>query len=430
MTRLSAVLPNTSYYAAAPRPFGALPPLDCDRTADLCIIGGGFTGLAAALAGAEQGLDTVLIETGRIADGASGRNGGQMIPGLNMAYGEMVQMLGAQQAERLIRTAVSARDRVHDRIARHGIDCDLAPGHVHLAAKPSDMADFADEVAVMNRLFGDGSATLVPAAAVSDHVAVSGYHGAIVTPGGGHFHPMKYGWGLAQAAMAAGASLHESSAAVHITPGAPAVIATAAGRITARHVILAADADMEGLAPAPARCTMPVLNYIIATEPLTEGQARALIPGNAAVSDSRFVLNYFRLSADRRMLFAGGEKYTPRPPRDIAAFVRPHMLHLFPDLAGARIDYAWGGAVGITMNRLPHFGRQDGLWFAHGFSGQGALLTTLAGEAMVAAIMGDDSLFAPFAAVSHRAFPGGRLLRGPAYVAGMAYAALYDRLRR
>jgi gamma-glutamylputrescine oxidase len=173
---------------------------------------------------------------------------------------------------------------------------------------------------------------------------------------------------------------------------------------------------------------MPVLNYVIATEPLAEEQARALIPSGAAVSDSRFVLNYFRLSADNRLLFAGGEKYSPRPPRDIAAFVRPYMLKLFPQLAGARIDYAWGGAVGITVNRLPQFVRRGNRLLAHGFSGQGVLLATLAGEAMADAVTGNSADFDRFAAIPHRPFPGGRWLRDPAYVAAMSYYALRDRI--
>lgn len=421
-------LPNSSYYAASVAPFAAQPPLLDSIKADVCVVGGGFTGLAAALACAEKGLDTILLEGDRIANGASGRNGGQMIPGLNVYAHELVGLLGRDNAEALYRLAASARERVHARIARHDIDCDLRPGHVHLAARKSDMAEFEREAEFANALLGDDSAQVVSAADVGQHVAVEGYHGALLTPGGGHMHPMKYAHGLARAALAAGVRIFEQSRVTGIADGALSRVTTAQGEVTAKHVLLACDADMGSVDPAAGKYTMPVLNYIIATEPLAAERAAALIPSGAAVSDSRFVLNYFRLSADNRMLFAGGEKYTAKPPPDIAAFVRPFMLKLFPSLADAAVDFAWGGAVGITVNRLPQFGWRGNRLFAHGYSGQGVLLATLAGELMADAITGRPDGFGQFAAVAHLPFPGGRLLRSPIYTAAMMYMALRDRL--
>jgi gamma-glutamylputrescine oxidase len=421
-------LPNSSYYAAAAGAFPAQPQLTGAIDADVCVVGGGFTGLAAALACAEKGLDTVLVEADRIGNGASGRNGGQMIPGLNIYAHELVSLLGRADAEALYRLAASARDRVHARIARHGIDCDLRPGHVHLAARKSDMASFAREADFANRLLGDDSAHIIPAREVGAHVAVSGYHGALLTPSGGHLHPMKYAHGLARAALAAGVRMFEQSRVTAIGDGNPARVQTATGSVTAGHVVLACDSDMDSVDRGAGQYTMPVLNYIIASEPLGEARAKSLIPSGAAVSDSRFVLNYFRLSADNRMLFAGGEKYTRRPPSDIAAFVRPFMLGLFPSLADATIDYAWGGAVGITVNRLPQFGRRGNRMFAHGYSGQGVLLATLAGELLADAITGNPDQFDRFAAIPHLPFPGGKLLRSPIYTAAMMYMALRDRL--
>lgn len=422
-------LPNDSYYAATARGLPVQPQLTGGMTADVCVVGGGFTGLAAALACAERGLRTVLVEAVRIGQGASGRNGGQMIPGLNVYARDLVALLGHDAAVALYRLAASARDRVHARIARHGIACDLRHGHIHLAAKARDMDDFAAEADFANAHLGPGSAAIIPAADIGAHVGVSGYHGALLTPSGGHMHPLKYAEGLAAAALAAGVQMFEASRVKAVTDDATGTrVATAAGAVTAGHVILACDAETDALAPSAGAQTMPVLNYIIATEPLAADRAQALIPSGAAVSDSRFVLNYFRLSADNRLLFAGGEKYSPRPPRDIAAFVRPYMLKLFPQLADVRIDYAWGGAVGITVNRLPQFVRQGNRLLAHGFSGQGVLLATLAGEAMAAAVAGDTADFDAFAAIPHRPFPGGRWLRDPAYVAAMSYYALRDRV--
>ncbi len=218
------------------------------------------------------------------------------------------------------------------------------------------------------------------------------------------------------------------NAAESFEDGEKVVVRTASGSVRAANVFLACDAETASLAPKAGKYTMPVLNYIIATEPLTEDLARSLIPSNAAVSDSKFVLNYFRLSADNRLLFAGGEKYTPDPPKDISGFVRPHMLKLFPQLADTRIDYAWGGAVGITVNRLPHIGRNGNILFAHGYSGQGVLLTTLVGELVAETLKGDSRNFDLFGKIPHHAFPGGKFLRTPTYVAGMLYSAMMDRL--
>lgn len=419
---------NDSYYLASA---GKHPPrqaLAGDISADICIVGGGFTGLSAAIACAEAGLDVVLLEADQVGFGASGRNGGQMIPGFNMAGDDLVKLVGEETGRQLYRLAISARERVHSRIERHRIDCDLRHGHLHLAAKKRDFAHMAEEAAFSDKILGAGEAVLIPPADIGQYVNVAGYHGAIYVAKGGHLHPLKYAQGLANAAESAGARIFERSRVVSVSDRDKAVVRTPSGSVTAPTVFLACDAEMADLAPAAGRYTMPVLNYIIATEALGVDRAKALIPSGAAVSDSRFVLNYFRISADNRMLFAGGEKYSPKPPQDIAAFVRPFMLKLFPQLADAHIDYAWGGAVGITVNRLPHIGRNGNVLFAHGYSGQGVLLTTLVGELVAEVMKGDSSNFDLFDRIPHRTFPGGKWLRSPTYVAGMLYSAMMDRL--
>jgi gamma-glutamylputrescine oxidase len=419
---------NDSYYLASAGDYRPHPALTGETKADICIIGGGFTGLSAAVACAEAGLDVALLEAEQVGFGASGRNGGQMIPGFNMAGDDLIKLVGEETGKELYRLAISARDRVHARIERHGIDCDLQHGHIHLAAKKRDFAHLQDEVAFSDTMLGSGEAILVQPGDIGSFVNVSGYHGGVYVAKGGHLHPLKYARGLAKTAQAAGARLFEGSRVLSINDGNKVVVRTESGSVTSSHLFLACDADTVDLAPKAGRYTMPVLNYIIATEPLGVDRARALIPSNAAVSDSRFVLNYFRLSADNRLLFAGGEKYSPKPPRDIAAFVRPYMLKLFPQLDNVQIDYAWGGAVGITVNRLPHIGRDGNILFAHGYSGQGVLLTTLIGELVAELLKGDSRNFDLFDTIPHRAFPGGKLLRSPTYVAGMLYSAMMDRL--
>lgn len=421
-------LPNTSYYAASAGVFPAQPELTGTTSADVCVIGGGFTGLSAALNCAEKGFSVILLEAETIGFGASGRNGGQMIPGLNMYGADLVKLLGRDRAAQLYRVANEARQSVHRRIERHQIDCDLRHGHVHLAAKKGDVRAFAREAALAAEVLGEDHALLIPAAQVRDYVGVDGYHGAVHIADGGHFHPLKYTQGLAKACLDAGVRIFEHSRVERVADGSQVAVRTAKGEVTASHAILACDSEMSALNRDAARYTMPVLNYIIATEPLSHARAAELIPSDAAVSDSRFVLNYFRLSADKRLLFAGGEKYSPRPPHNIAAFVRPYMLKLFPGLGNAAIDYAWGGTVGITVNRLPNFGRHGNVFYAHGYSGQGVLLATLAGELIAEALSGTADRFDLFAQIPHRAFPGGRWLRSPIYVAAMLYSALRDRL--
>jgi gamma-glutamylputrescine oxidase len=419
---------NDSYYLASAGDYQPKPALQGDISADICIIGGGFSGLSAAVACAEAGLDVVLLEAEQIGFGASGRNGGQMIPGFSMDGNDLVKLVGDDIGQQLYRCAISARDRVHARIERHGIDCDLRHGHIHLAAKKRDFAYLDEEAGFSEKMLGAGAAVVVQPADIGQYVNVSGYHGGIFIPKGGHLHPLKYARGLARAAESAGARIYEHSRAVSVTDGRQTTVRTSTGSVTAPLAFLACDAYLADLAPSAGRFAMPVLSHVIATEPLDADRARALIPSNAAVSDSLFVINYFRLSADNRLLFAGGEKYTPKPLRDIAGFVRPYMLKLFPQLADVRIDYAWGGAVGITINRLPHIGRNGNVLFAHGYSGQGVLLTTLVGEMVAELATGDSRNFDLFGKIPHRAFPGGKLLRSPIYVTAMLYSAMMDRL--
>lgn len=417
-----------SYYAATANRFPAQPALTGDEQADVVVVGGGFTGLSAALHAAEAGFSVILLEGRRIGWGASGRNGGQLIPGMRWGAKDLVDTFGEAHAARLIALANEATGMVKDRIARHAIACDLRPGHFHAAAKPAHLDGMRREVELLHRLLHYDTARFVAKDELAEQVASPLYHGGIFDSAGGHFHPLNYALGLAQAALDAGVRIFEDSAATGWRHGDPVRASTAQGSVTARYGVLACDAFIGELEPRLGRWTMPVANYNVATAPLGEAAARALIPTGAAVSDSKFVLNYYRLSADHRLIFGGGEKYSPRPPADVAGFVRPYLEQVFPQLSGVTIDYAWGGLVGVTLNRLPHFGRIGETFYAHGYSGHGALLTTLAGQLIAQAMQGHAERFDLFAALPGRPFPGGALLRHPLYVAGMLYYALRDRL--
>ena len=416
-----------SYYAASANAARAHPPLLGDHRADVCVVGGGFTGLAAALASAEAGYSVILLEAEQVGFGASGRNGGQLIPGLRWTMAEIEQEFGQDRARAIFDVAYQAHVRVRARIKQHAIPCDLKSGHLEAAHKPAHFDAMQRDADYLARRFGYVSPQIVQPADMSAHIATAHYHGGIYDPAGGHFHPLNYALGLADAARAAGVRLREGSRVLTIDDGDGVTVRTASGSVCAGHVVIACDSWTDTVAPNLARYTIPIMNYNIATAPLGDIADR-LLPSDAAVADSRFVLNYFRLSADKRMIFGGGERYTTRPPADIKAFVRRHMQAIFPDLATVPIDYTWGGAVAVTANRLPHIGRRGRTFFAHGFSGHGALMTTMAGELIAEALHGTTTRFDVLADLPHRKFPGGKLLRQPLATLGLLWFALRDRL--
>jgi len=418
-----------SYYAATAIPSPERPSLAGQIDCDVCVIGGGYTGLSSALHLAERGYDVVLLEAARIGWGASGRNGGQIGSGQRLGALELIEAYGHEDAIRLWALAEEAKAAVRERIARHAIACDYRPGILAAAIKPDHFAWIEKTAACLEEVYDYHHVEVIAPGDMARVIESGRYHGAMLDRDAGHFHPLNYALGLAAAAEAAGARLFEGSAAARYEDGAPARVETARGRVRARHVILCCNGYLEGLEPRIAGKIMPIQNYMIATAPLGEARASALIPGNHAVFDTKFVVDYFRLSPDGRLLFGGGETYGNRQPRDIAAFVRKYMLRVFPQLSDIAIDYAWGGQLAITLNRMPHFGRlgKSG-YFAQGFSGHGVALTTLAGRVIAEAVAGCAERFDLFAKIRHRAFPGGTLLRKPGLVVGMLYYALKDRL--
>jgi len=418
-----------SYYAASANRSEAWPELVGDTDCDVCVVGGGFTGLSAALHLAERGYAVVLVEAARVGWGASGRNGGQLSSGLRIASPELIARFGLAEARRLWDLAEEAKATVRERIERHRIACDFKPGNLYAAAKRRHLAAMARSVECLAEKLGYAQARLVSRTEVRGLVATTRYHGGVLDGGAGHLHPLNYALGLAAAARAAGARLHEGTPVVAIEDRARPLVRTPRGTVRARHVVLACNGYLGRLEPRIAAKIMPIGNYMLATAPLGEARARALIRNDIAIADSKFVVDYYRLSADRRLLFGGGETYTAREPRDLAAFVRRHMLRVFPQLGDVAIDHAWGGRLAITLNRAPHFGRLGAnLYFAHGFSGLGVALTSLAGKLIAEAVAGSAERFDVFARIPHRDFPGGPMLRAPAQVLGMLWYSLRDRL--
>jgi gamma-glutamylputrescine oxidase len=418
-----------SWYAATARGVVARPRLRGAERADACVVGGGYTGLSAALHLAERGYDVVLLEAERVGWGAAGRNGGQVGSGHRRDEAELEAMVGREWARRLWDLAEEAKSLVRGRVARHGIDCDLKPGQLVAAAKPRHAPRLRARAEKLARDYGYADARFVPPGELRDMLGSAACHGGLLDAGAMHLHPLDYALGLARACDAAGVRIYEHSAALGYSRGDPADVRTADGSVTARHVVLGCDGYLGRLEPRIASRIMPINNFMVATGPLGAGRARELIRDDVCVHDTRFVVSYFRLSADRRLLFGGGENYTSRFPRDIAAFVRPWMLAVFPQLADVAITHAWGGALGISRSRLPHLGRlAPNVYFAHGFSGHGISLATLSGALLAEAVAGTAERFDVFARLPAPAWPGGTLLRWPLLALGMLWYAARDRL--
>lgn len=416
-----------SYYAATANPFAPAAKLEGEVSADVVVIGGGFTGLHAALNAVERGFSVIVLEAGRIGWGASGRNGGQMIPGWRKSAADLIARYGEAKARTLFDMAMEARTLSVERITKHDIACDLrVNGHLTVAAKPVDLSWMREEADVLARVMDYPNVRVLSACEAREKLNAPGFHGGFLDECGGHVHPLNYALGLADAAGGAGVVLHEESRVIALETANGVVARTESGVVRARYGVLACDALLGDLEPRVAKRIMPVANYLVATEPLEN--ARDLIADDLAVSDSRFVVNYFRMSADHRLIFGGGERYTPEPPVDMAAFARGHMLKVFPQLCNTRIDYAWGGLVSVTMSRLPHIGRTGDLFFAHGYSGLGVLLPALTGKVLAQAMAGTAERFDVLAGLAPPEFPGGAALRSPLYVLGMLWYALRDRL--
>ena len=419
-----------SYYAATANPHASHPQLTADIDCDVCVVGAGFTGLSAALNLAERGYDVVVLEAERVGWGASGRNGGQINTGYSPGMAAARRLLGPDDAEHLWDMAEEAKTIIVDRVERHRIACDLTFGFLYAASKPAHMDDFRDEQRLMEEVYDYRKLRLLDRAEACAAMGTERFAGALSDSGAGHLHPLNYVLGLAEAAVAAGARIFEDSAVVGIETGTRPSARTERGQVRARHLILAGNAYLGGLAPRIRPRVMPVGTFILATEPMGEERARALIPGNEAICDSNFVLDYFRLSADHRMLFGGRVSYggTEAPP-SLADIMRKRMLRTYPQLADLRADYVWGGFVAITMNRLPDIGRLDGsVYYAQGFSGQGVALTGLAGKLLAEAVAGTAERFDVFGRIRHRPFPGGSLLRTPILVLATTWYRMRDLL--
>lgn len=417
-----------SYYAATANEMPNRPALFGSATADVCVVGGGFTGLSTALHLAERGLSVIVLESNRVGWGASGRNGGQLHSGQRRDQDWIENAVGPDEAKLLWQLAEEAKAVVKDLITRYRIDCDLTAGLIHAVHKKRWLDDEYAYIDKLRTVYGYDAVEPLSAAELSQAIGTDVYYGGSRDAEAGHLHPLNFALGLARAAESAGVKIYEGTRATALSDASPMRVETVDGDVAADAVVLAGNGYLSGIDEETEARVMPINNFILATEPLG-GRADALMPNRDAASDSRFVVNYWRLSADGRMLFGGGENYSPHFPADIARFVRRHMLKIYPQLADARIDYAWGGTLAVTTNRLPYLRRPTpGLYVAAGYSGHGVGIANLAGRILAEAITGDQGKFDVFARLPNMPFPGGKMLRWPTLALAMTWFALRDRL--
>ncbi|WP_085657175.1 FAD-binding oxidoreductase [Pseudomonas sp. B11(2017)] len=420
-----------SYYAASARAATPYPVLDSDLSADVCVIGGGFTGVNTAIELAQRGLSVVLLEGRRIGWGASGRNGGQLIRGIGHDVESFARHVGSDGVRYLQQAGIDSVELVRRRIAEHGIDCDLRWGFCELANTAAQFEAFKAEQDSLAKSGYAHETRLVAPEQIRRQVVNAGvYQGGLIDMGSGHLHPLDLVQGEARVAAALGVRIFEQSQVQEITHGDTVQVRCTHGTVRAGSLVLGCNAHLDELEQKLSGKVLPAGSYIIATEPLSPERAAELIPQNLALCDQKVGLDYYRLSADRRLLFGGACHYSGRDPADIAAYMRPKMLKVFPQLADVRIDYQWGGKIGITANRFPQVGRlrqHPNVFYAQGYSGHGLNVThwcaKLLGEAIHA---GHSQGMDVFSGVPHMTFPGGPALRSPLLALGMFWYRLRE----
>jgi glycine/D-amino acid oxidase-like deaminating enzyme len=417
-----------SYYAATANNTTRYPLLQGERRADVVIVGGGFTGVSAMLHLAERGYDVALLEANRIAWGASGRNGGQLIDGFVESH-RIEKRLGADAARITYQMGIDSRQIVVDRISKYKIDCDLKFGYAELALRDSDIRDLSSWLEAKERANYPHEMKFLNRHELRTVVGSDCYLAALVNMGNGHLHPLNLCAGEAQAAVSLGATVFEQSPVVKIHHGHKPWVETASGSVHANKVLLAGNAYLGRSEPRLSGKVIPAGSYIMATEPLPPELQKELLPTDMACIDLRSALDYFRLSADGRMLWGGMCNYSGRVPKSVERALRPGMLKVFPQLKEARTDFTWGGNIAISLNRIPQFGRIEGnTYYVQGYSGHGVAPTHIAGKVLADIVAGESEQFELLSKIRHWRLPGGKWFANPALALGMLYYRLKEML--
>ncbi|MGB0936373.1 MAG: NAD(P)/FAD-dependent oxidoreductase [Colwellia sp.] len=419
-----------SYYAASLNYKKEYPELHESLEADVCIIGGGFSGVSTAIELVERGYDVVVLEAHKVGWGASGRNGGQFIRGIGHDLNVFKKEIGQEGIDAITAMGTEANQIVVERIKKYNINCDLTFGYCSVAGRSNHMKTLEEEYQLLKN--NPDFRLLDKSEVEKEIVGSSNFLGGLADMGSGHLHPLNFCTGEASAAHDLGVRIYADTKVEQIIPGEVVTVKTAHGQVRAKKVVQAGNAYIGDLAPKKlpniSNKVLPAGSYIIATDVLPEAIYQRLLPGNHAVCDLRIDLDYFRLSADKRLLFGGMCNYSGRDPKSIHDALYPKMLKVFPELEGIKIAYQWGGMIGIGANRLPQIGRlADNIFYTQAYSGHGVNVTHMAGKLLAEAIHGDTDRIKHFEQVSHYAFPGGKLLRSPLLALGMMYHKMVDR---
>jgi gamma-glutamylputrescine oxidase len=415
-----------SYYAASANPQPERPILQGERRADVCIVGAGYTGLSAALHLAEAGFKVIVLEAAKVAWGASGRNGGQIVHSYSRDIDVIEKNHGKTVADAMGAMAFEGARVIRERVAQYRIDCDLKNGGIYAAKSAKKVAGLHEHKTLWEK-YDSLNMQVVEGAAMQDYVRTDAYSALLIDPTGGHIHPLNLALGEAGAFESLGGQIFEGSAVLNIERGAVAKVKTAQGEVQADFVIVACNAYIGDLEPKLSAKSMPCGTQVIATAPLTNWQE--VLPSDYCVEDTNFLLDYYRLSADKRLIFGGGVVYGAKDPSDIQAHIRPNLERTFPQLKGVKIDYAWTGNFLLTLSRLPQVGRlEHNVYYAQGCSGHGVTYTHMIGRVLAEAIGGQAKRFDVFAGLPHYPFPGGRLFRVPFTALGALWYDLRDRL--
>lgn len=418
-----------SYYAATANPSMPRPTLTGSVEADVCVIGAGYTGLSTALHLVERGYNVVVLEAARIGWGASGRNGGQIVNGYSRDLQNIEGRYGKKAAQALGEMSLEGASIIRERIKTYNIACDYRPTNVFAAFTGKQMREL-EQMSAHWASRGHDGLEMLDKEGLRKHVKTDCYVGGLMDHHGGHIHPLNLALGEADAIQSLGGRIFEQSAVTSVkSEGGKAIVKTAKGEVRAPVAVVCGNAYLNGVIPFLTDKVMPVSTQIVTTEVLDESTIRDLFPTLTAVEDANYVLDYYRPTADNRLLFGGGIVYGGAEPADIEARLRPNLAKVFPSLSKVRFDYLWSGNFALTLTRIPHFGRiGSNIYFAHGCSGHGVTSTHLAGRLIAEAIHGDATRFDAFANLPYYPFPGGRALRVPITVAGAWWYGLRDRL--
>lgn len=418
-----------SYYAASRNSNRIRPTLNDAIQTDVCVVGAGYTGLSTALHLAERGFQVTVLEADRIGFGASGRNGGQIVHSYSRDMDFIERNYGKDTAVSMGKMAFEGGKIIRRFVSQYHIACDLKDGGIFAACNPKQMRELEEKKALWEK-HGHTELELLSPEQLSQYVGTDRYEGAMLDRSGGHIHPLNLALGEADAIESLGGRLFEESAVTDIQQGKDKVVLkTAHGQVTARFVMMAGNAYLTGLVPKLEQKAMPCGTQVITTEPLSPALQQQLLPKDHCVEDCNYLLDYFRLGSDGRLIYGGGVTYGAREPEKIESLIRPKMLKTFPMLKDVKIDYAWTGNFLLTLMRLPQFGRiGDNIYYAQGYSGHGVTSSHLAGELIASAIQGQSERFDVMAGLPQYPFPGGQLLRVPYTAIGAFWYDMRDKL--